>query len=225
MNLKTAARAALPLGVLTFVASALPTTEPAAATPPEPEPVDEGVDTAQVTVTEQTFDRGGNLVGTRDWTDEYTLDELDHMAPVSGSDVATAASESVSGGSGAIASGCRTLDVSLWKGRVYPGDTRVTYYVYHHNKSWCWNAGAGLVDRLSWYAYFTNVDPIWYDRGQIHSDSYHYAAWNGYSKSGHKTFTQRQIENCLLNYCFSVDHPWADVHTFADGAYWFNMGT
>jgi hypothetical protein len=100
----------------------------------------------------------------------------------------------------------------------------VTFYEYHHNKKWCWNSGSGVVDGLYWYDYFTSVDPIWFDRGPVRNDSYYYAAWGGYPKSGHKSFTQRQIENCLVH-CISVNHPWADVHTFADGAYWFNMGT
>jgi hypothetical protein len=223
MKLKHAARTALPLGVVAFVSSVLSANPAASAEPSDAAPADDGIDTARVTVTQRTFDRSWRFLDDREWSAEYSIGTVEDGTPVVDDRIVSGGLADGSGGEGAAGSGCRTIDVSLWKGRVYPGDNRVTYYVYHQNKRWCWNSGAGIVDQVHWYDYFTNVDPIWYDRGQIKNESYHYAAWGGYSKSGHKSFTQRQIENCFI-YCIGVDHPWADVHAFADGAYWFNLG-
>jgi hypothetical protein len=224
MNATKAARAALPVGLIALVSGGLP---PASAEPAAPTPGDEpteGLELARVTVTERTFDRTWNFLDDNEWSAEYSIDQLVARPSETGSTTiagdAPAVAQAVGGGASA---GCRTLDVSMWIGRVYPGNHRVTYYVYHQNKRWCWNQATGVVDGVGWYDYFTDVDAVWYDRGPINNQSYHYEAWRGYSKSGHKSFTQRQIENCFV-YCIGVDHPWADVHAFADGAYWFNAG-
>jgi hypothetical protein len=224
MNITKAARAVLPVGVVALVSSTL---TPASAETTEPlidEPVDQGIEGATVTVTERTFDLGGTLIDDHEWSADYSLDQLEGGQPVTHGRAVGASPVGLKATSGAaVSGGCRSIDISMWVGRKYHFGPTVTFYRYHHNKRWCWNPGTGVVDRLNWYDYFTDVDALWYDRGQVRNESYHYAAWGGYPKSGHKSFTQRQIENCLVH-CVGVDHPWADVHAFADGAYWFNLG-
>lgn len=221
MKLKNAARASLPVGLVALVWSSVVPASAESTGPIVPEPVDDGVDGGRIEVIDRTFDRDGTLLDDQEWSADYSSEELEAGVAFDGD--ATADPGSSSGGGGAVASGCRNLDVSMWFGRTYPGGFQSTYFVYHQNKRWCWNSPAGVVDGLHWYDYFTEVDSIWYDRGQVQNQAHHYAAWSGYSKSGHKSFTQRHIENCLVH-CIGGQHPWADVHAFADGAYWFNVG-
>lgn len=223
MIITKAARSVLPAGLVALVTTGVTPAGADTVERQEAEGVEQGTRVVTVTVTERTFDRAGQLLDDHSWSADYLHDQLD----ADGLRIDRPDSRTTPPGgrttAGAGGAACRSLDVSMWVGRDYVFGPRVTFYRYHHNKRWCWNAGAGSVDNLYWYDYFTDVDSLWYDRGQVRNESIFYPAWSGYPKSGHKSFTQRQIENCLVH-CIGVDHPWADVHAFADGAYWFDLG-
>ena len=120
------------------------------------------------------------------------------------------------GGRSLQASGCREIDI------VREGSSflfRTTVYKFHHHKRWCW--ANGRVTGVWTSAYATNVDANWYYRGLSASTGYFYGA----NQSGHYSFRQAKMENCVLKYgCVGSEYPWVKIWVQGDGGYRWQRG-
>ena len=115
------------------------------------------------------------------------------------------------------ASGCREIDI------VKEGSSflfRTTVYKWHQHKRWCW--ANGRVTGVWTSAYATNMDANWYYRGLAGSAGYFF----GPNQSGHYSFRQAKMENCVLKYgCIGSEYPWIKIWVEGDGGYRWQRGS
>jgi hypothetical protein len=115
------------------------------------------------------------------------------------------------------ASGCREIDI-VKEGSGFLFGT--TVYKWHHSKRWCW--ANGRVTGVWSSAYATNVDANWYYRGLAGSAGYFYGA----NQSGHYSFRQAKMENCVLKYgCIGSEYPWVKIWAEGNGSYRWQRGS
>lgn len=116
-------------------------------------------------------------------------------------------------------SGCRSVSVA----RVGRSLFGFVTYKFWQQKDWCWTYPR-VTGALS-YVYLTDVDANWRWRGITSSwgDFYSWccSTWN----SGHQSFRQGFMENCVLAYgCIRAEYPWVLVRGHSDGSFSYDTG-
>lgn len=117
-------------------------------------------------------------------------------------------------------SGCRSVSVA----RVGRSLLGFVTYKFWQQKDWCWTYPR-VTGALS-NAYLTDVDANYRWRGitSAWGDFYSWccSTWN----SGHQSFRQGYLENCVLTYgCIRAEYPWVLIRGHSDGSFSYDTGT
>jgi hypothetical protein len=119
----------------------------------------------------------------------------------------------------ASVSGCRTVDVAH-VGRTVLG---FVAYKFHQVKRWCWKYPRITYKQV--YTYVSDMNKMKY-RGLIASTGWYYRWCCGVSSSGHTSFRQAKLENCVpVIGCWHAEYPWVRISVRADGTYRARTGT
>jgi hypothetical protein len=117
-------------------------------------------------------------------------------------------------------SGCRSVGVA----RVGRSLFGFVTYKFWQQKDYCWSYPR-VTGALS-HAWVTNVDPNWRFHGIVSSWGDFYSWCCGTWNSGHQSFRQGAMENCVLNYgCIRSEYPWVMIRGHADGSFSYDTGT
>jgi hypothetical protein len=113
--------------------------------------------------------------------------------------------------------GCRQLDV-FRRAKTFLG---ATFYKFHQVKRWCWENVKGVkrIYDVNTSTRITDADPFAYYQGIVGSNGYYYERVKGYPRSGHFSFRQGRVDNCVLKYgCVATTYPWVEMYSRSDGS-------
>ena len=204
-------RLALLAGVLAL-AALVPATAVSAA------PAEPFVEEVEVYV--QDLDRNGRPIGPK----VHLTPEQARALRVTGSDARTAprpsAVRATAGVRRSLGSGCRSVGVA----RVGRSVLGFVTYKFWQQKDYCWTYPR-VTGSLS-YAWVTDVDPNWRFHGVISAWGDFYSWCCGVWNSGHQSFRQGFMENCILKYgCVRAEYPWVMIRGHSDGSFSYDTGT
>lgn len=183
----------------------------AAASPSTPEEDKDGDVPDSITVHEQLTDLDGNVVDS-----STTTIEIDGDAD----GVGALQAAPWRGEGRSEPSGCKNVWAQYTRSANAFGDP---YYVFRHEKRWCFDRGDHRTYSHSDSGWFREHDGLWHPRGEPTRTAYRFQFVDGHRYSGHFSRYQQSIQNCA-NWCGVTESPWVEIKSRSDGTWRWRFG-
>ncbi|HXX60132.1 MAG TPA: hypothetical protein VEI48_02455 [Candidatus Sulfotelmatobacter sp.] len=118
----------------------------------------------------------------------------------------------------ASASGC--LAVDAWRNEYTL--LGALAYRWHVTDHYCWSANR-ITSTTTGY-YVSDADGFEIFNGIAGTDDYYFVHFSGVSNSGHYTYREAAMENCIWAVCLSTQYPWVSITAYGDGSYSYSYG-
>jgi hypothetical protein len=176
---------------------------------------------ADVGVSGGTTEIGWELLCSGEYCNPPFESRASSASQAAGSKVATRAATSSDGGE--VDMGVRSGCGHVWAQRNAYTALGALAWRWYHYKYFCWRRGE--IHYVSTTAHPKNMAGFFYFRGIVGSQNTYYNSSGSNSRSGHYSFRQAAIENCVLKYgCISMRYPWVKLWARAGGTFRWQTG-